>query len=383
MACACEFPVFRVKSTLDTKEEDNFCFCLSRNRNLLTGHESTFKVWSSINIAKYEWTLLHEVRVPEKGDVLCISQFPDSDEKYAVSFNNCVAVYSFVSEIALIQPLHIFRFNDDEINQLDINAKSSFICSSDDSGDIKVIDVQNVCLYKSLTRQHRNICSAVKFNPRKPWEIFSGGLDCQLIRWDFNRGRPLFVVDLQTAHRDVGMKDDEEQTVENYMVNPPMAHSIDILRSIHSVVCGLGNGYVSVYSALSSKKLELVCSAPMHSACVAFICCVEIPGMEPKLTKRFIISGGNDGKICVSRLKYEENTTQARLKKQHRRLQQGCGELELTVTIQHRSKVNWMAVHSNNTSSSIEATETNTSLSTLMIFVADQTSVITVYECSV
>lgn len=370
---------FRAVATLDTKEEENICLCLSRNRNLLTGHESNFKVWSFTS-DECQWTLKHVVDIPEKGNVTCISLFPDSDYKYAVSFNNCVAIYSVNSESSkILQPLHLFRFNSDEINQLDINSRASLLCSGDDNGDVMVIDIENLCLYKSLTRQHSNICSTVKFNPRKPWEIFSGGLDCQLIRWDFNRGRPLSVFDIQVSEREVGVKGKEKRALENYMVNPPMIHSIDVLSSIHCVVCGLGNGSISVYSASSPKQLEAVCSAPLHSAGVACLCCLETPGREPKLTNHLVVSGGNDTKICVSKLTYERKGTYVKKpKKQHARLQLTSCELELMVTIRHSSKVNWIAVDRDGTA--VSPAEATKSLSTLMIVVADQTSFVTVYE---
>ena len=386
LGVSCSEPSFSVVATLDTKEEENICICSSRNGNLLTGHESKFKVWSCTVADKYEWTLIYDVSIPEKGDVTCISQFPDTNEKYAVSFNNCVAVYTLLSGSCL-QPLHMFHFNADEINQIDINSKGTLICAGDDNGEIKVIDIENLCLYKTLTRQHNNICSTVRFNPRKPWEIFSGGLDCQLIRWDFSRGRPLFVLDIQESDRKGGMNDYNEQTTGSYMVNPPMAHSIDVFGSIHSFACGLGDGSVSVYSALSSKRLEAICSTSLHSASVAYVRCLETPSeQEARALNHFVVSGGNDGKICISRLRYEQRETQTKAqKKQRNRLQQASGDLDLTLTISHGSKVNWIAVCNKSKMGETlkpSATVTYTSSPTLMMFVADQTSLVTMYEVS-
>ena len=366
--------LFHVVAALDT-EEENICLCFSRNENLLTGHDSKFKIWTCTG-SKYEWTLTHVVAVPEKGCVTCISQFPQTEEKYAVSFNNCVVVYTLVRGNSFPQPLHVFHFNSDEINQIDINPRASFICACDDSGDIKVIDVENLCLYKSLTRQHNNICSTVKFNARKPWEIYSGGLDCQLIRWDFNRGRPLFVVDIQTSDRGDGIKNNTKPTIESCMVNPPMIHSIDVFSSSHSLVCGLGDGSVSVYSALPSKNLEAICSAPLHSASVACVCCVETSEQE---SKQFVVSGGNDGKICISRVRFEKGVVQVKVqKKHHRKKHQASCELDLIAAINHSSKINWIVVHSRN-DEILKPTATSSSY-ILVIVAADQTSRLTVYE---
>ena len=356
---------------LDTDEEETSCLCFSRNESfILTGHESKFKVWTCVG-DKYEWTSAHVVDVPEKGCVTCIAQYPNAEEKYAVSFSNCVAIYSLFSGPQL---LHVFHFNADEINQIDINPRASFICACDDSGDIKVIDVENLCLYRNLSRQHDNICSTVKFNTQKPWEIFSGGLDCQLIRWDFSRGRPLAVVHVQMSERGDEGKDNTKPTIESYMVNPPMVHSVDVFSSIHSLVCGLGNGSVSVYSALSPKKLEAICSASLHSASVAYVCCVETSEQE---SRHFIISGGNDGRICVCKFQYERRPVQ--VKKHRNKEHQALGELHLIATIKHGSKINWIVVHSKHYKS-LKPTTTLTSSHTLVIIAADQTSQLTVYE---
>lgn len=369
----CFDPLFRVVATLDSRDEEYVCLCLSKNGDLLSGHESKFKVWSCAT-EYHEWILFHVVHIPEKGDVTCIIPFPNVDDKYVVSINNCVAIYALTRDRAF-KPLHMFHLSGDEINQVDINPRASFICACDDSGDIKLIDVENLCVYKTLTRQHKNICSTVKFNPRKPWELFSGGLDCQLIRWDFNRGRPLFVIDVQTSHS----VNNDKKTLESYMVNPPMVHCVDVLSSIHCVVCALGNGSVAVYSAFSPKQLEAICLAHLHSTSVACVCCLEIPGREPT---HVVVSGGNDGNICVSILKYERPREQVKTqKKQHSQLQQSLGELNLIVTIEHGSKVNWMAVRNNSRSAeSLTPGKTITLSHSLMIAVADQTSVAKVYE---
>lgn len=361
----CSDPSFHVVATLDSRGEENTCLCLSRNGNILSGHKSNFKVWSCAT-NYHEWTLFHVVHIPENGDVTCITPFPDADDKYAVSINNCVAIYALRGDA--FQPLHMFHFNGDDINQVDVNSRASFICAGDDSGDIVVIDVEKSCIFKTLSRQHKNICSTVKFNPRKPWEVFSGGLDCQLIRWDFSRGRPLFTVDVQTSDR---VNCDKKQILQTYMVNPPMVHCVDVLSSLHCVVCALGNGSVSVYSASSSKQLEAICSTRLHSTGVGYLCCVEIPGQEPMCV---VISGGNDGNICVSRLIFERLVKTHKI--QNSRLK---SELNLIITIRHGSKVNCMVVRNTSTESQ-KPVKAIILPHTLMIAVADQTSVAKVYE---
>jgi WD40 repeat protein len=93
-------------------------------------------------------------------------------------------------------PLHTYSFNSEEINQVAVNHKGTFLAAADDSGEIKVINLQNHKLFKTLQGVHSNICSSAVFHPRRPWEVVSGGLDSKIVKWDFSRGRPLHVVDL-------------------------------------------------------------------------------------------------------------------------------------------------------------------------------------------
>ena len=105
---------------------------------------------------------------------------------------------------------------------------------------------------------------------REAWKVVSGGLDCNLVRWDFSRGRSLCTVSVI----------DEEQRKQSgtYTVNPPLVHSLDVVGRNSSVVCGLGNGSVVVYG-MQGKSLVPLCSVcctwqalPM---CVALKCCRE------------------------------------------------------------------------------------------------------------
>ena len=326
-------------SLLDTGVEDTFCLCSTKNNNLLSGHDSLLKLWSP-----KDGSLINQISTSVRGDVTCIVQ---SEKTFAASVDNTVLFYDWRD---LVKPLHQFSFNREEINEICIHQNGNFLCACDDSGEIKVIDVENAKVFKTLSRCHTNICSTVKFNPRKPWELVSGGLDCKIVRWDFSRGRPISEVTIQAGGSQTG----------SYMVNPPMVHCIDILRNF-SIVCGLGNGSVAVY-ALNGKGLQEKSSSALHSAGVAHVCCADLSSDD----KTLVFSGGNDGKIFISELKQEHSAGADRAADVYK--------LKSVSRINHRSKVNWLTFQGS-VSGSCEALS-----GCGRLFVADQTKFISVYD---
>lgn len=94
-----------------------------------------------------------------------------------------------------MKPLETYDYNKEEINQIACNHKSSFLAAADDGGNVKIIDVSQKCLYKTLRAGHTSICSSVQFLPWRSWEVISGGLDSKLVMWDFSKGRPHKIVD--------------------------------------------------------------------------------------------------------------------------------------------------------------------------------------------
>jgi len=247
--CRLEGTEASLVTKLHTKANDTLCVCSIKDGTaLLTAHDASLvKIWST-----EDGSLVHNVQTPVQGCASCVCASPITEHNFMVSVDDTVLVYDHRD---LLTPAHQFNFNQEEVNEIDVHPKGNFLSSCDDGGDIKVIDVGNAKLFKTLSRQHSNICSTVKFHPRKPWELISGGLDCNLVRWDFNRGRALSPISVsdEECSKQFGM----------YTINPPMVHSIDTLNS--SVVCGLGNGSIAVYS-LQGKTLIPKCSAALHSA---------------------------------------------------------------------------------------------------------------------
>lgn len=125
-----------------------------------------------------------------------------------------------------------FEFNQDEVNQVVIHDKGKYLAACDDTGEIKVIDVQSGKLFKSLKNKHENICSSVQFRPNRPWEIVSGGMDFRIVSWDYSSGRVLQELNVQELAAD--------SSEGAYFVNPPFVHSIHMAGNGRMFAAGLG-----------------------------------------------------------------------------------------------------------------------------------------------
>lgn len=55
------------------------------------------------------------------------------------------------------KPLGSYNYNKDEINQIACNSRSSFLASADDTGDVKIIDIHQHCIYKTLRAGHASV----------------------------------------------------------------------------------------------------------------------------------------------------------------------------------------------------------------------------------
>ncbi|EDO28438.1 predicted protein, partial [Nematostella vectensis] len=113
-----------------------------------------------------------------------------------------------------------YDVNEDEINQLAVHDKGRYLAAGDDTGTIKVIDLQEKRLFKTLSRVHTNICSTVQFRPHRPWGLVSGGMDYRVAHWDFSSGRVLHEVNVQEIA--------EVQEAGGYLINPPFVHSVHV-----------------------------------------------------------------------------------------------------------------------------------------------------------
>lgn len=330
-----------------TYEPDVFCVCAAGEPRggIFTGHPSRVKLWSPDGV------LACALDTPTPGDVTCICTCPSHVTQFAVSMNTSVFYYD---QRNISAPIHHFSFNRDEINQICINKKGEFLAACDDSGDIQVIDIDNARIFKTCRGGHDNICPTIAFHPKRSWELVSGGLDCQLVLWDFSRGKPLHRINMQdVAPRDPGA----------YLVNPAMVHSLSCMGGEPTLVCGLGSGAIAVCDISRKKQLEVVCETQLHSSGVGSIQCVPKQNGE----EWWVVSGGNDSKLVLTQLKKQlggdtkgagpssSSTGSERVK------------LETVHVTSHGSKINWICSVPSEASQ-----DTN-------VVVADQTSNLTTF----
>ncbi|XP_042501628.1 WD repeat-containing protein 53 isoform X1 [Macadamia integrifolia] len=262
------------------------------------------------------------------------------------------------------KPLNSYSYNKDEINQVACSSKSSFLAAADDSGEIKIIDIRQQCLYKTLRAGHSSICSSVQFVPWRPWEVITGGLDAKLVMWDFSKGRPCKI-------KDFGMDCNGN---EGQCFNPAFVHALvipdmDMLEKTNKIcVVARGDGGVDVIdieSELANVKLKgslqhrkgsqsrsIASTSNSNTASLdqnrgssfhldyglgghtAAVSCVAFSLFGER--GKFIVSGGNDALVKVwdwsKHLDAGQNSSSTNL---------------LTLNINLKKKVNWLCTTPN------------------------------------
>lgn len=252
-----------------------------------------------------------------------------TDNIFYVSSGTAVKVYD---ERNLQQSLENYQFNEDEINQIVLDEKENFLAACDDSGEIKVISLQEKRLYKTLRKKHTNICSTVCFRQKRPWEIFTGGMDCNLIHWDYSRPKCLNQFNMQEVQ-------DASSELGAYMVNPPFVHHLSASPDGRFLACGLENGFVSVFDT-TKKHISEVFTLRAHTQGVSQVHFIS----DQKL-----ITGGNDCVIVEWDLnKVNENMAPSEMEAtnghtalvddRNAQITENCRSR----TIQHTSKLNWL-----------------------------------------
>jgi len=219
-----------------------------------------------------------------------------------------------------------------------ISAKGSFLASCDDSGEIKIFNLDQDSLFKTL-RCHKNICTSVKFRPRHPWEVVSGALDCKIYNCEFSRGKPKFSFDLASS----GQKQ---------IVNPPFVYCLDISQDDRKLVAGLGDCTIAIFDLNAKRKTHILES---HTASVSQ---VIFPAFEPI---NHVLSGANDKMIALWNIS-EQNANELSNKKS---FQDVIIIIAPEAKLDHEAKINWLC--SSQTSNSIFIADQSNDISVISI----------------
>lgn len=295
-----------------------------------------------------------DLRLDPVKSIKCLMGFPDSVNSVAFGCDGDHLVYAACGkkifcydlrkeEVLLKNWEREYDFNEEEVNQ--ICCRKTFLAACDDSGEIKILNTDSYTLYKTLRRQHSNICSAVKFHPVKPWEVFSGALDSSLVHWDFSRAKPLHHYNLAVSSPN-----------SPQIVNPPFVHSIDVSMDGNRMAVGLGDFTVRVYNPQTQTLLHHL---EFHTDVISQV-------LFPHFDPNYLLAGSNDSWISLWKLPPYQGSAKPKKGKKtgtSSSVQVENGIAENLLKLHHGSKVNWMATTSSNS-----------------IFVADTSHIITQYQ---
>ncbi|XP_020841704.1 WD repeat-containing protein 53 isoform X2 [Phascolarctos cinereus] len=148
--------------------------CLDANKEGLVasgGEEGDIIIWSP------EGNQVGQIEFQGFNDVTCVRFSPTCPNKLYVSHGEIISILDVRSFTGSTEDFHV---NEEEINCLSLNETENLLASADDSGTIKILDLVNKRVSRSL-RKHSNICSSVAFRPHRPQSLFSCGLDMQVI----------------------------------------------------------------------------------------------------------------------------------------------------------------------------------------------------------
>ncbi|CAH1782546.1 unnamed protein product [Owenia fusiformis] len=222
--------------------------------------------------------------IPGENDVNSVLWAKDSSSLLYASSGNVIYQYDTRD---LSTPASQLQVNEEEINQIDINAAGNHLASCDDSGQVKIVDLQGQRVLKTL-RKHSNICAAVKFSTHNAAHVLTGGYDNYMVLWDYMRLKQLSLQNMQ-----------DYKAVQNpnasYMINPPFVHSIATVNAekINIVANGCENGTIQLFES-RNRGIEHLITIQGHTQGVSQVLFMEHPesGQPP-----FLCSGGNDSTI--------------------------------------------------------------------------------------
>ncbi|NXA06047.1 WDR53 protein, partial [Sapayoa aenigma] len=283
-----------------------------------------------------------QLRLPEEDDVTSVVFSARRPSTLYASHGETISVLDVRS---LQEPLERFHVNEEEINCLSLSDTDSYLAAADDSGAIKVMDLESKKVTRSL--RHSNICSSVAFRPQRPQSLVSCGLDMQVMLWNLQKARPLWATNLQECDPE----GDSPQSA-GQLFNPPLAHSLSVASCGNVFACGAQDGKVRIFR-ITGAKFERELEFQGHSLGVSQV--LFMP------EGYWLLSGGNDGKVLLwdvgSRVGKQQKSPAKSLQRRkaqapassrkNGKLSKGSSGEEAGVvpklTIEHGEKVNWLS----------------------------------------
>ncbi|KAG2199664.1 hypothetical protein INT47_005189 [Mucor saturninus] len=185
------------------------------------------------------------------------------------------------------QPIQTYEFSNDEINSIDVNENNKYLATADDDGVVNVIDLGSHKIHKKSSKKHNNICMSVSFRAKKSWEVWSGGMDSKLYEWDFSRGLPTNIYDMNSK---------EPTTAQ--MFNPPFVYKVATSPDGEWIAASLGDSTIQLLSPPNKKQkrfeLKEIRLSDGHNSMVN--CLSFLTGTKNELN---LISGAANGRVAI------------------------------------------------------------------------------------
>lgn len=299
--------------------ETIICIAANNNQHLATGAEgSQLCLWDQAS-GKVIYKTSHNggsggIRgmIPD-GDVTSVCFSRTQPHNLYCSVDSTICLYDTRCMDAMVTK---FQYNKEEINQLTLHPKDTYLAACDDSGHVRIVDVQQRKLYKTL-RRHTNICSSICFHPKLPWHLASGGLDCAVFTWDFSRGKVFNSLNTQELNHEDSTS--AQQTA--YSCNPPLVHSVSYSPSGTLLACGLENSMVHVLDFPKRSEVRVKRTLKGHTQGVSQVC---FHGND------LLVSAGNDGRIILWDMTvYDEGKTLGKVENGQAREEGACSVPQL------------------------------------------------------
>jgi len=187
---------------------------------------------------------------------------------------------------------------DDEINQLHIHPSGNYLALADDSGDVRIMDIQphagggkGGAPFKTLSGSHSNLCSTAQFRPKQTWELWSGGMDSQVCVWDFSRGRCTHQLSMQAT---------SASTSSNQTLNPPFVNGLTFSHQGDTAVAASGNGEIVLWDAKKNEERRRLLG---HTHSVMHVGVLPLPPSFSALSSftspSCLLSAGNDQTLLL------------------------------------------------------------------------------------
>ncbi|MCJ8744821.1 hypothetical protein PDJAM_G00122990 [Pangasius djambal] len=230
---------------------------------------------------------LSQLRLSSQDDATCTVFSGTAPGLLYVSHGEMVSI---LDPRSLNKPVEELKdVGEDEINSLSVSETGASLALADDSGTVRVVDLQTGKVSRTL-RKHTNICSSVAFRPQRPQSLVSAGLDMQVMLWNLQKARPVWTYSLQEALEE----EERSQQQAGQLFNPPLAHCVSVASCGNILACAAEDGRVHLARVGAGSRLEQQGVIKAHSQGASqahFLNFMPHP--------YWLATGGNDGVVAL------------------------------------------------------------------------------------